>query len=269
MTGWEDIGDGVWTRRYESLSLRAGVVAGHGGVLVVDTRSHAGEAAELAGHVEELGAGPVRWAVNTHHHWDHTFGNATFAPVPIWGHVDCAARLRLDGERMKADAVRYLPDAAAAIEAVVVEPPRHTFADATVLDLGSRFVELRHLGLGHTDNDAVVVVPDARVVFAGDLVEQGAPPVFGDAYPLDWPATLDRVLELVGGPVVPGHGDVVDRGFVAAQRNAIAAAVAIARDRHAQGRPAAGDPPVDAPFPDGTMREVFRRVAWQLDGARA
>ncbi len=269
MTGWEELGAGVWSRRYESLSLRVGVVAGDGGVLVVDTRSHGGEAEELSGHVAQLGAGPVRWVVNTHHHWDHTFGNATLAPVPIWGHAACADRLRLEGERMKADARRYLPDEAAAIDAVQIEPPRHTFEDSAMLDLGSRFVEVRHLGLGHTDNDAVVVVPDERVVFAGDLVEHGAPPVFGDAFPLDWPATLDRLLELAGGPVVPGHGDVVDRGFVATQRDEIAAAVAIARDRHARGLPAAGDPPFDAPFPDATMRKVFRRVAWQLDGAAA
>ncbi len=269
MTGWEELGPGVWSRRYESLSLRVGVVAGAGGVLVVDTRSHGGEAAELAGHVAELGAGPVRWVVNTHHHWDHTFGNETFAPVPIWGHVNCADRLRLEGERMKRDARRYLPHAAAEIDAVAIEPPRHTVADSVMLDLGTRFVELHHLGLGHTDNDVVVVVPDTRVVFAGDLIEEGAPPVFGDAYPLDWPATLGRLLELAGGPVVPGHGAVVDRVFVAAQRGDIAEAVAIARDRHARGLPAATDPPVDAPFPDATMREVFRRVAWQLDGAAA
>ena len=51
-------------------------------------------------------------------------------------------------------------------------------------------VVLRHLGRGHTDHDVVAHVPDTGVVFAGDLVEQGAPPGFEDSYPLDWPATL-------------------------------------------------------------------------------
>ncbi len=266
MTGWEAVGDRVWTRRYESLSLRAGVVAGDGGVLVVDSRATYGEADELRGHVAELGAGPVRWVVNPHHHWDHTFGNRRFAPVPIWGHAACADRLRLWGEDMRAGAARHLPHLADDLAAVEIEPPRHTFEDEVVLDLGSRIVELRHLGRGHTDNDVVVLVPDTRVVFAGDLVEQGAPPAFGDAYPLDWAGTVDRMLVLTSGPVVPGHGDVVDRSFVIRQRDAITEAARIAREVHAGNMSLGGDEAADAPFPPATMAEVYRRTAWQLDG---
>lgn len=246
MTGWEEIGDRVWTRRYESLSLRAGVVGGDGGVLVVDTRSHRGEGAELAADVAALGAGPVRWVANTHHHWDHVFGNATFRPAPIWGHARCAELLASGGEQMRVDAARYLPAAAAEIAAVEIVPPDRLLTERASLDLGWRRVELLHLGRGHTDNDVVVAVPDAAVLFAGDLVEQGAPPAFDDAFPLDWPATLDRLGDLVAGPVVPGHGDVVDAAFVRAQRDLIAAAV--------------GGADV---FPAATMADVRRRVAWQ------
>jgi hypothetical protein len=82
-------------------------------------------------------------------------------------------------------------------------------------------------------------VPDADgLVIAGDLVEQGAPPQFGSAFPLDWPQTLDAVAELVSGRLVPGHGAVVDREFVTAQRAEHAELVAKARDGHANGRPA-------------------------------
>ena len=51
------------------------------------------------------------------------------------------------------------------------------------------------------------------MLFAGDLVETDAPPYFGDGYPLDWPATVERMVELVTGAVVPGHGTVGDRAF--------------------------------------------------------
>jgi glyoxylase-like metal-dependent hydrolase (beta-lactamase superfamily II) len=85
----------------------------------------------------------------------------------------------------------------------------------------------------------VLTVPDVGLVIAGDLVEEGAPPQFGSAYPLDWPQTLDAVAELVTGRLVPGHGAVVDREFVAAQRAEHARLVAMAREGHADGRPAA------------------------------
>jgi len=80
-------------------------------------------------------------------------------------------------------------------------------------------------------------VPDAHVVFAGDLVEQGAPPSFGDAYPLDWPGTVGHLAPFATGAVVPGHGDVVDRAFVERQAAELAVVAATARAAHAQGIP--------------------------------
>ena len=86
---------------------------------------------------------------------------------------------------------------------------------------------LQHPGRGHTDHDVVVHVPDAAVVFAGDLVEQGAPPDLGDAVVADWPATLDALLALRPTVVVPGHGDPVDPAFVRAQRAELAEVAAL------------------------------------------
>jgi glyoxylase-like metal-dependent hydrolase (beta-lactamase superfamily II) len=72
-------------------------------------------------------------------------------------------------------------------------------------------------------------VRDAGVTIAGDLVEEGAPPAFSDAYPLEWPATLTALLPRLGHVVVPGHGDVVDPAFVAAQRDDLAKVADAAR----------------------------------------
>ena len=88
---------------------------------------------------------------------------------------------------------------------VVCDAPDRVFEETAVVDAGGRRIELRYLGRGHTDNDIIVLVPDVGVMFAGDLVENGAPPYFGDGYPLDWPETASRVLELVrsGGRAGP------------------------------------------------------------------
>jgi glyoxylase-like metal-dependent hydrolase (beta-lactamase superfamily II) len=94
------------------------------------------------------------------------------------------------------------------------------------LDLGGRRVEIAHLGRGHTDGDLVVVVPDANVVFAGDLIESANAPWYGDdSFPHEWAATLDSVIGLMiaGTVAIPGHGEPVDREFVFGQRGRVAA----------------------------------------------
>src|SRR5688500_5702530 len=121
-----------------------------------------------------------------------------------------------------------------------------------VLDVGGREVVLRFLGRGHTDHDLVIEVetPDDRtVVFAGDLVEEGAPPAFEDSFPAEWPATLGRLHAMARGPVVPGHGAVVDAAFVGAQREELLAVLAAVR----VGRPHEG------PYDAATMRIAASR----------
>jgi glyoxylase-like metal-dependent hydrolase (beta-lactamase superfamily II) len=125
--------------------------------------------------------------------------------------------------------------------------------DVAVLDVGGREVVLRFLGRGHTDHDLVVEVEtngDATVVFAGDLVEQGAPPAFEDAWPPEWPATLGRLHALARGPVVPGHGAVVDAAFVGTQREELLAVLRALR----AGRLDAG------PYDEAVMRVAATRA---------
>lgn len=111
----------------------------------------------------------------------------------------------------------------------MVDPPDRLFAEAATLELGDRRVELRFLGRGHTDHDIVVGVPDADVVFAGDLIEGGAVPFYNDGYPLDWPETASRLAELVSGTVVPGHGDHAGRAFADQQADAFRAIAELGR----------------------------------------
>ena len=164
--------------------------------------------------------------VNTHEHFDHTFGNGAFrtayGEIPIHAHEAAAAMTVPSGERIKGlyDAEPDDPHADEVRETEIV-PADHTFSSAVSLDLGDRAAELVHPGRGHTGGDLVVRVPDVDVVLAGDLVEESAVrghvPGFGaDSYPLEWPHSLDIVLGLLTAAtvVVPGHGAPVDREFV-------------------------------------------------------
>jgi glyoxylase-like metal-dependent hydrolase (beta-lactamase superfamily II) len=259
--GWQEVGDRVFRFRYRSFDLNVGAVLGDGEVLLVDTRGRAAEAEELLADLKALTRLPCRQAVNTHAHFDHCFGNATLRPAAIWGHQRCAANLRAHGEEQRRTTMRAMPELARELAAVRIDPPDREVPDAgATLDVGGRLVQLRFCGRGHTDNDLVVLVPDAGVLFAGDLVEEGAPPSYGDGFPLEWPATVDRLLALAPPTVVPGHGDVVGRDFVRRQRDELAVMAALC------GRLAAGELPDAealrlAPFPEEHARQALDRAA--------
>lgn len=107
---FDQLGEGVYRRRYESLDLNVGVVVGDDAVLVVDTRSTRREAEELLGELRQLTSLPVRWVVNTHWHFDHTFGNGVFADVEIWGHELCQIALAERGQDMLAGVREWFPE---------------------------------------------------------------------------------------------------------------------------------------------------------------
>jgi glyoxylase-like metal-dependent hydrolase (beta-lactamase superfamily II) len=214
---WQEVGDRVFRRRYPALDLNVGAVLGDDEVLVIDTRSWRAEAEELLRELRTLTSLPCRQVLNTHAHFDHCFGNAIFRPAAFWGHERCAEDLRLHGEEQRRNVMGRYPDAAADLASLELVPPDRLVAERATVDVGGRRVELLHLGRGHTDNDLVAMVPDAGVAFAGDLVEQGAPPSFGDAWPLEWPATLERLLDVATPVVVPGHGDVAGPELIRVQ----------------------------------------------------
>lgn len=214
---FEEIAEGVFRRRYESLDLNVGAVVGDDGVLIVDTRQSPRLAREILEELSRVSSLPVRWVVNTHWHWDHVFGNDVFPGAEIWGHELCLTALAEHGEEMKKSVVDWVGEEhAKEIEAVEIVPPTHTFSEEASLQIG-REVRLTYHGLAHTDADIVVRVSDASVAFYGDLIEQGAPPSFGDSSPVAWPVTLERAIVEPVETYVPGHGDTVDHDFVVAQ----------------------------------------------------
>jgi glyoxylase-like metal-dependent hydrolase (beta-lactamase superfamily II) len=200
---------------------------------------------------------PVRWVVNTHWHWDHTFGNAVFADAALWGHRRCRGYLIEHGEEAKARVIEWAGEEhRAAIEAVVVRPPDYIVDPDGRIDIGGRSVRLEWLGLGHTDADLVVSIPDAGILFAGDLLEQGAPPYYGDGYPFAWQDTVNELRSRVSSVTVPGHGDVMDPGAVATQCEEIAAVAAACADGLATGV----FDPAHGPYPPETMHDAWQRA---------
>ncbi|MFG1905290.1 MBL fold metallo-hydrolase [Kribbella sp. NPDC048928] len=186
---WTELGDRTWVRRYDEWDLNVGLVVGSDGALVIDTRATTEEAEQLREHIRELTDLDVQWVVNTHAHFDHVNGNSVFAGAEVHLHENAAAEEKLAGT---------------------------TFATAKVIDLGDRRVELLYVGNAHTSGDTVVAVPDVNVFFVGDLLEESAPPSYGeDSFPLEWPDTIQAVVGMMpqSAQIVPGHGAVVDIEF--------------------------------------------------------
>ncbi len=226
---WIEVGDGVLARRYAELDLTVGLVLGAERALVVDTRGDIRQGTELAAAVRAVSALPLAVAI-THAHFDHSFGASAFAPAPVHALPRCRAVLAATAAAQRTRWTAHYRDRgdhATADALAATEPPLPDADAPALLDLGGRRAELVHLGRGHTDHDLVVAVPDAGVVFAGDLVEQGAPPDLEDAVIPEWPATLDALLALRPRTVVPGHGDPVDATFVAGQRAELAEVAAL------------------------------------------
>ena len=197
-----EVADRVWVAHYEFIDINIGLIGGERGLVVVDTYASTVLAREVIEDVRALGVGQVVAAINTHEHFDHTFGNVAFreeygAGLPIHATEEAAERTIAAGQRWKGKSGEYDDPRVADILATEILPADHTFSSAAVIDLGDRAIELVHPGRGHTGGDLVVRVPDADVLLAGDLVEESAPPVYGgDSYPLDWPHSLDLALNL-------------------------------------------------------------------------
>ena len=267
-----EIADRVYVWRHTVLDVNATLVVGDSSALLVDTLSTAGQAAELAEAVRAVTPHPLV-LVNTHHHFDHCFGNATLATADtaIWAHEEAAAELRDHGPRWQREWYEEWlpthPELAAGLAEVSIRIPDHEVTGEAYLRLGDREVRLAHLGRGHTAGDLVVEIPDADCLLAGDLVEQGGPPAFGDSYPVEWPETVAALHRRLGpGTVVlPGHGTPVDAAFVAAQHAELTTLAWLIRDGHADG----ADPRVlaaKAPYDPATALTAVRRGYAELAG---
>jgi glyoxylase-like metal-dependent hydrolase (beta-lactamase superfamily II) len=262
----------VWVARYEWWDVNVSVIEGEAGLLVVDTHASSTAAREVIADLRRLSSRPVIGLVNTHDHFDHTFGNSAFreeyGEIPITAHEAAAETMVATGEQRKRRMAEEGDDRAAEVVETPIVAADHSFSSVTPIDLGDRSVELVHPGRGHTAGDLVVRIDDADVLLAGDLVEESGMPAYGDdCFPLDWPHALDLTLELIGPDtvVVPGHGAPVDRDFVFEQRSSIGVVAQTIRDLAGRGVPIGQALEAEAwPYPREGLHEAVRRAYTQL-----
>jgi glyoxylase-like metal-dependent hydrolase (beta-lactamase superfamily II) len=229
---WREVRSGVYVAVAEPDSVNLGLIVGSQWSLLVDTGSSPAHGRIVRASLAAVTDRPLTAVVVTHWHYDHAFGLGAFADVPKIAHE--SLRFRLSSAEAAAEGERL------GVDPLELGQPNVEIAVATAVELGDRRVEIAHVGRGHTDGDLVVVVPDADVLFAGDLLESAGPPSFGpDSVPDEWPATLDAVIGLMTSRTlaIPGHGEPVDRNFVFEQRGRIAAEAASQKPPPNRGLP--------------------------------
>ena len=261
--GLVEVADRVWGVRAESAGRNAALVAGSGGVAVVDdlgcadpddNADTADPADPVRTAVRRLGRGDVLAVVLSHGHpasWAGAAGRPRAGDVPLVVHEAAAASLGAGTHRL----VR-------------------TVSSVTAIDLGDRVLEVVHPGRSHTGGDLVVRVPDVEVVVVGDLLTGDGPPSYGpECWPLEWPASLDLVLQLMGGSgsalAVPGRGPLLERSAVEEQRDGIATVAETIRELAGRGVPedralAQGLADGSWPWPGEQLSEAVRRGYAQL-----
>ena len=234
-----EVGRGVWAAVAipgKGAGSNAGFVIGDDGVAVVDTFQSAASAAELLVAIRARTPLPVRFVVNTHYHLDHVAGNGVFRKAGATIVAQRNVRAWERTENLKWWGASIPPDKKAWVESLVL--PDLVYDDGVELCLGSRKLVVRSLP-GHTGSDSIVEVPDAGVVFTGDLFWNHTLPNTTDADTSGWVVTADRlVADAPDATFVPGHGEVGRAADVRAFRGYLEdlrAAVAAARERGLEG----------------------------------
>ena len=250
------LADGVWTIRHpdapdtfpQSNTL---VVIGERAVLVVDSCLLPSSTREDIADIRKWTNKPVTYLVNTHWHFDHTLGNATYqeafpaVQIVATRHTEKAiadwnpgavaryparkerfakvlesgknpdGRPLTEGERKDYErSLAGLAPVVAEMQTVVQAIPNVVFDRELLVDLGGRPVEIRFLGRGNTGGDTIVYLPKDKILATGDLLVHPVPYLFG-GFPVDHPRTLRAMAELDATTLVPGHGEILrDKSYI-------------------------------------------------------
>jgi len=250
--GLHDLGHDVWTWLAPDGGYgwsNAGLIGGDGASLLVDTLFDLTLTQEMLAAMSAITDGrPLSHAVITHSNGDHTHGNQLLGQA-----VQIIAAAETDHEirhEISPDLLQLVLYADLGPElgpyarerfgpfdfgGITLRAADMTFDRELTVNVGGREVRVLNLGPAHTGADSVVHVPDAGVLFAGDLLFIGCTPVVWEGPLSNWVRACDAMLALGADTVVPGHGPVTDAAGIRGVREYLSFVIDASEQAHQKG----------------------------------
>jgi len=198
------------------------------GLIVIDTWASPVSAKKASAIIRKIFNKPVTYVINTHHHWDHTFGNQVFTGAEIIGHKHCAEDMKTsyksaDDRKHELDKAlkgtdyqsiqSYIQEVQHSIrQNFVLTPPTKLVNEKEILILGNLKVILYHAPGLHTRSNLIIYIPEIGLLFTRREFQHDSLPVFEVG--IELPALIKNLEEILasGKPIkyiIPGHGDPI------------------------------------------------------------
>lgn len=215
-TSFTEVGPGLYAFTAEG-DPNTGVIIGDESVMVVEAQATPRLARKVIECIRSVTDKPISHLVLTHYHAVRVLGASAYGAREIIMSEAARGMVEERGAEDWASEFGRFPRLFQGHEEIPgLTWPTTTFSEAMTVYLGKRKVEIMHLGRAHTAGDAVVWVPDAEVMFTGDIVEYHSACYCGDGYFSDWADTLDNIAAFDPVAIAPGRGDaLVGRDMVA------------------------------------------------------
>lgn len=205
-----ELGPGLYAYTAEG-DPNTGVIVGDDSVMVIDAQATPLLARDVIANVRKVTDKPIKHVLLTHYHAVRVFGASAFAASEVIASEATRNMIVERGQEDKDSEIGRFPRLFRGQETIPpgLTWPTLTFQRSMTLWLGKRRVEIIHAGRAHTAGDTIAWVPDAGVMFSGDIVEFHSACYCGDSHLADWPRTLDRIAGFRPKALVPGRGDAL------------------------------------------------------------
>jgi glyoxylase-like metal-dependent hydrolase (beta-lactamase superfamily II) len=203
------IGEGLYAYTAQG-DPNTGIIVGDDSCMVIDAQATPLMAEDVIARVRAVTDKPIKYVLLSHYHAVRVLGASAYGASEIIAHEATRQLIVERGAEDMASEIGRFPRLFRGVDTVPgLTWPTLTFAGSLTLRLGKRRVEISHPGRGHTAGDTIAWVPDAGVMFSGDLVEYKSACYCGDAFLKEWPATIRRLASFAPEALVPGRGDAL------------------------------------------------------------
>ncbi len=204
-----EIGGGLWAFTAEG-DPNTGVIIGDESVMIVDAQATPRLANKVIERIRGVTDKPIKRVVLSHYHAVRVLGASAYKASEIIMSEQARAMVAERGQEDWDSEFARFPRLFEGHESIPgLTWPSQTFNRRMSLYLGKRRVDLMWLGRAHTAGDIVAHVPDANVMFTGDIVEYKSACYCGDGHFHDWPGTLEKIRKFAPDAIAPGRGDAL------------------------------------------------------------